>query len=169
MFREGGGGLVLKSPTYWLRGSVAGMTRESRVAGRCPDLGKPQSSYTPQDWARLAALLPCVENDADVRAVSVTRIRMLVEDWETPWSYQHGMSGWLFRGRFLDQRLQKGESIDMDASWLARCQEKNDRSILNDKGVSWSREVTAGPSAGRRVSRHKPSRRGEPGAKRVLR
>ncbi len=121
IFREGGVGLILKSPTYWLRGSIAAMTQESRVAGRCPDLGKPQSSYTHQDWVRIAAAIPCVESDADVRAVSVTRIRMTVEDWETPWSYQHGTAAWLFRGQFLDRQLKKGEAIDMDASWLARC------------------------------------------------
>jgi len=121
IFREGGGGLILKSPTYWLRGSIAGMTQESRIAGRCPDLGKPQSSYTHQDWVQVAAAMPCVENDADARTVDVTRVRMAVEAWETPWSYQHGTAGWLFRGQFLDQRLQKGELIDMDASWLERC------------------------------------------------
>jgi hypothetical protein len=122
IFHEGGGGLVLKSPTYWLRGSVAGISQERRMAGPCPDLGKPASSYTHEDWVRLAAALPCVENDADQRAVNVTRIRVAVEDWETPWSYQHGTAGWLFRGQFLDQRLKKGELIDLDASWLEPCQ-----------------------------------------------
>ena len=121
VFREGGGGLILKSPTYWLRGSIAAMTQESRIAGRCPDMGKPQSSYTHQDWVRIAAAMPCVENDNEVRAVNVTRIRMAVEAWESPWSYQHGTAAWLFRGEFLDRRLQKGELIDMDATWLERC------------------------------------------------
>lgn len=91
IFREGGLGLILKSPTYWLRGSIAGISQQHRMAERCPDLGKPVSGYTH-------------------------------EDWETPWSVQHGTAGWLFRGQFLDQRLQKGELIDMDASWLERCE-----------------------------------------------
>jgi hypothetical protein len=136
IFREGGAGLILKSPTYWLRGSIAGITQEDRLAGRCPDLGKPQSSYTHRDWARMAAAMPCVDNDADIRTVEVMRVRMRVEDWETPWSYQHGTVGWLFRGQFLGQVLQKGQSVEMDASWLAQCQPGNDNSISGGKAVS---------------------------------
>jgi hypothetical protein len=135
MFREGGGGLILKSPTYWLRGSVAGVLQESRTAGRCPDLGKAQSSYTHHDWVRHAAALPCVDDDA-VRVVDVTRVQVAVEDWETPWSNRHGTARWLFRGQFLDQRLRKGESIDIDANWLEPCQSDNDTDIMKNKGVS---------------------------------
>jgi len=121
IFREGGGGLILKAPTYWLQGTIAAISRERRVAGRCPQIGKALAAYTREDWARVAAATPCVEHDAEVREVDVLRIRLRVDDWETPWSHQHGSTGWLFRGHFLDQPLNKGEVIDMDASWLARC------------------------------------------------
>lgn len=122
MFREGGTGLVFKTPTYWLKGSIADIRHERRLAGRCPKIGKQESAYTRQDWARIAAATPCVENDADVGEVDVLRIRVAVEEWETPWSNQHGTAGWLFRGYFLDQALKKGELIDMDAKWLERCE-----------------------------------------------
>jgi hypothetical protein len=122
MFREGGVGLVLKTPTYWLKGSIADMGHERRLAGRCPDIGKQVSAYSREDWVRVAAATPCVENDADVREVDVLRIRVAVEEWETPWSNQHGTAGWLFRGYFLDQALKKGGLIDMDAKWLERCE-----------------------------------------------
>ena len=121
LFREGGAGLLLKTPTYWLRGSIAGMSSERRLAGRCPQIGKPESAYTRDDWVRVAAATPCVESDAEVREVAVTRISVEVDEWETPWSSMHGTVGWLFRGHFLDKPLKKGDLIDMDASWLERC------------------------------------------------
>ena len=121
MFREGGAGQVLKSPTYWLRGTVVGMFPQRRLAGRCPQIGKPVSIYTRSDWARAVAAMPCFEDEAEAREVNVLRVRVAVEDWETPWSNQHGTVGWLFRGQFLDTYLKKNEQIDMDAAWLEAC------------------------------------------------
>lgn len=125
MFREGGLGLVFKTPTYWLKGSIADLGHERRLAARCPKIGKQVSAYTREDWVRIAAATPCVENDADVGEVTVLRIRVAVEEWETPWSNQHGTAGWLFRGYFLDQALKKGGLIDMDATWLERCEPRS--------------------------------------------
>lgn len=122
VFREGGSGRILKAPTYWLRGTIDGLSAERRVAGRCPELGKPLAAYTRNDWARIAASTPCVQTDAEVREVDVVRVRLRVDEWETPWSSSHGTAGWLFRGHFLDQALKKGEVIDMDATWLERCE-----------------------------------------------
>jgi len=50
---------------------------------------------------------------------------MVVEEWETPWSNQHGTGGWLFRGQFLDIPLAKSVQIDMDATWLERCEPRS--------------------------------------------
>jgi hypothetical protein len=122
MFREGGVGLLLKSPTYWLRGTVAEVSAERRLASRCPVIGKPQAAYSRNDWLRIAAAQPCVADDAQVREVHVLRVRVSVDEWETPWSLQHGSGGWLFRGKFLDTELQKGTQIDMNAVWLVDCE-----------------------------------------------
>lgn len=122
MFREGGVGLIFRTPTYWLKGTIAALSPERRLAGRCPVIGKPVSAYGREDWVRVAAAMPCVEHDSDMRDVDVLRIRVAVEEWETPWSKQHGSAGWLFRGQFLDQVLKKGGIIDMDATWLERCE-----------------------------------------------
>ncbi len=121
LFREGGVGLLLKTPTYWLKGSIAGISNEFRLAGRCPHIGKPESAYSRDDWVRVAAAMPCVESGADGREVAVVRISVAVEEWETPWSNLHGTVGWLFRGHFLDKPLKKGELIEMDANWLENC------------------------------------------------
>lgn len=124
IFREGGIGHVLKTPTYWVQGRVAGIEPVRRWAGRCPVIGRPISAYSREDWVRIVDALPCVEADADVREVKVLRIQMQVERWETPWSRQHGNVGWLFRGLFVNTPLKQGEIIDMDASWLERCDAK---------------------------------------------
>ena len=60
MFREGGTGLVFKTPTYWLKGSIADIRHERRLAGRCPKIGKQESAYTRQDWACLLYTSRCV-------------------------------------------------------------------------------------------------------------
>lgn len=122
IFSEGGNGRIFRMPTYWVKGKIAGVSRERRTAGRCPQIAKPDSAYKREDWIRIAASTPCVQTDADVREVDVVRIKLSVDEWETPWSYQHGTPRWLFRGYFLDTPLKKGEVIDMDASWLERCE-----------------------------------------------
>lgn len=122
IFREGGGGRIFKAPTYWLKGTIDGVARERRLAGRCPQIARPLAAYTRDDWLRVAAATPCVQTDAEVQEVNVLRIKISVNDWETPWSHQHGATGWLFRGYFLDTPLKKGQIIDMDASWLEHCE-----------------------------------------------
>ena len=124
LFREGGAGFLLRTPTYWLWGSVAGISPERRLARRCPEIGKLMPAYTREDWVRVAAAMPCVDNDADVHEVDVVRIRVAVEAWETPWSNQHGTVSWLFRGHFLDHALNKGALIEMKSSWLERCEHR---------------------------------------------
>ena len=120
-FREGGNGRLLKSPTYWVRGAVADLTHERRLAGVCPIRGKMPESYSRADWLAVASSMPCVVKPEDVREVGVVRVSVLVDAWETPWSNAHGSAGWLFRGLFLDQPLSRGGLIDMDLSWLERC------------------------------------------------
>lgn len=121
VFREGGAGLLLRTPIYWLRGSVVGVMRERRLAAACPRIAKSATALSPADHARLAAAMPCVDEGVEPREVDVLRVRLAVVEWETPWSPQQGTTGWLFRGRFLDQTLEKGKEIDMDARWLQRC------------------------------------------------
>ncbi|WP_153115067.1 hypothetical protein [Rhodocyclus tenuis] len=123
IFREGGVGQVLKTATWWLRGTLTEVRREQRRAAVCPRFDKPRQSYTPADWSRLAAALPCVSSPAAVRDVEVWRVTLRADAWETPWTHAHGDNGWLFRGQFLEQSLRAGVLIDMDASWLERCEE----------------------------------------------
>lgn len=126
VFREGGAGLLLRTPVYWLKGSVAGVSRQQRMIRACPRIGKQASAYTPADHARLAGAMPCVDEGAVIADAAmssdVVRVQVAVADWETPWSHQHGTTGWLFRGQFLNQTLKRGGVIDMDATWLVPCE-----------------------------------------------
>ncbi|KFB76664.1 MAG: hypothetical protein J5X22_13745 [Candidatus Accumulibacter sp.] len=122
IFREGGAGWLLKTPTYWFKGLVVDLSRERRIANLCPHIGKQASAYTQADQLRLAAAMPCVDKESEVQEVPVLRLRVAVEAWETPWSPQHGGIGWLYRGQFLDQKLYKGGVLDIDATWLAPCE-----------------------------------------------
>lgn len=121
IFREGGSGLLFRTPTYWLKGRITKLVREARQTHRCPRFDKPPAAYTSSDWARLAEAMPCAKDETGTRIVEVLRVHVAVDEWETPWSHQHGGRGWLFRGQFLEQILHKGTLIDMDASWLAHC------------------------------------------------
>lgn len=131
LYREGGDGLIFTAPVYWLRGTILAIVREQRRLAVCPTIGKPKSAYTPADWAMLVAASPCVDRPASsppaalpapAGEVAVTRAQLVVDDWETPWSHQHGNTGWLFRGQFLAQPLQRGKVIEMDTSWLVPCE-----------------------------------------------
>ena len=84
VYREGGEGRLLTSPTYWLKGTVSGI-----------DPGKAGGAA----------------------------VRVVIEAWETQWSIQHGRRGRLFRGRFSDRDLKKGESVEIGVSLLESCDE----------------------------------------------
>jgi len=122
LFREGGDGLLITTPIYWLRGTIAALSPEKRLAVLCPRLNKPTVAYTRADWQQVAAATPCVERAEDSRVMDVLRVQVRVEEWETPWASAHGTTGWLFRGHFLAEPLSKGKVIDMDATWLQRCE-----------------------------------------------
>lgn len=121
LFREGGAGFLLTTPTYWLRGTIMEIRRERRPTAVCPAIKRALGDYTREDHRRIAAATPCVSDPARVREVDVVKIRLAVDAWETPWTYQHGTPGWLFRGHFLDTELRQGAIIEMDASWLEGC------------------------------------------------
>ncbi len=122
VYREGGSGRLFKSPTYWLQGTVLAVTREERLAGLCPRFAKSGAALSREEKWAMARAMPCVARQTEIGQVAMTRVRLAVQTWETPWSSQHGMEGLLFRGAFLGAALVKGEAIDIDAAWLDRCE-----------------------------------------------
>ena len=121
VFREGGAGVLLKAPSYWMQGRIVALSPHKKMLERCPQIGKLPQAYTREDWRRVAEASPCAERDDAVREVMLARLTVAVEEWDTPWSKQHGAAGWLYRGNFLDTRLEKGVLIEMDSTWVERC------------------------------------------------
>ncbi len=122
VFREGGDGRLLKTPTYWLKGRVLSVATERRALGVCPKIAKPPSRYTHEDWVRLAQSMPCHNGEAGPQELEVSRVSVVVDSWETPWSALHGTAGLLFRGNFMGHPLTKDSVVDIDATWLERCE-----------------------------------------------
>ena len=121
IFREGGDGRIFKTPTYWLKGSIAKILKETKKTDLCPNPNKPVRLYSHEDWINLINAQPCVEKKEDMGVVDVYRLYISVNDWETPWSIQHRPNRWLYQGRFLNQILHKGKVIEMYPAWLSRC------------------------------------------------
>lgn len=121
-FREGGDGRLLKTPAYWVKGSVSKLVAEKRWMAPCPRLGKLLSTYSQGERVRLFEAMPCSWDADEPRLVDVTRVQVIVDSWETPWSIQHGAAGLLFRGAFMGRELVKGGTIDLDSAWLERCE-----------------------------------------------
>lgn len=121
LFREGGAGYILTQPSYYVRGTIVEVYTRRHRMGLCPDLRKPRERYTRADWKALAEAYPCVSSEGLARDVDAIRIRMRADEWDTPWSSQHGHNGWLFRGHFLDTELKQGVVLDIDGSLLERC------------------------------------------------
>ncbi|MCP5268474.1 MAG: hypothetical protein H6943_05465 [Zoogloeaceae bacterium] len=122
LFREGGEGLILTAPTYWLKGTILEVYKRPHHMGLCPPINKPRERYTRNDWQQMAAAYPCVTDRAKVRDVEAIRIRLRADSWDTPWSSQHGHNGWLFRGHFLNVELKAGVELDIDGTLLQRCE-----------------------------------------------
>lgn len=122
IFREGGAGRLFKAPTYWMKGRVQRIYLERKLTVRCPVIAKPVQAFTHDDWVRLVSAAPCVTDDAEIREVESELVELIVESWETPWSLQHGASGWLFRGYFLDKALKKGGALELNSAWLRHCE-----------------------------------------------
>lgn len=122
LFREGGAGYILTAPTYFVRGTVSEVYTRSHRMDLCPNRGKPPANYTRDDWQRFAEAYPCVNDAAQARDVEVVRIRLRVDDWDTPWALQHGRNGMLMKGHFLDVELKEGIELDVAGTLLERCE-----------------------------------------------
>lgn len=122
VFREGGEGRLLKSPTFWVSGVVSEVRKERGPLRICPG-DAPGSLVTREVLWQLARAAPCVfeRPQGALPDVEVTRVRMAADAWETPWSSAHGETGLLFRGTFMGEPLAKGGQLEMPADWLRPC------------------------------------------------
>lgn len=121
-YEEGGAGWVITEPVFYLKGEVLSAEVVTRHLGHCPVVpGKNMDQYTRAEFNRHARAYPCVSTDVAERDEQIGIVRVRVVDWETPHAKKAENAGRLYRGTFVDQRLQQGMEIELEADLLEIC------------------------------------------------
>lgn len=122
-YEEGGAGWVATDPVYYLKGEVLASEVQTRHLGKCPVVpGKNIEQYSRDEFNRHARAFPCVSQAAAERDEQIGVVRLRVTDWETPHAVRAANAGRLYRGMFLDRKLEKGMEIELEADLLAVCE-----------------------------------------------
>jgi hypothetical protein len=122
LYQEGGGGRLLTEPRYYLKGEVVATQVTTHRQAACPVVpGKTVEQFNRGEFVRYLRALPCFVNDRPARDEQIGLLRLRVMDWETPHARKAENEGRLYRGMFLDQPLEKGLEIDLEADLLALC------------------------------------------------
>ncbi len=121
-YEEGGAGLVIAEPLYYLKGEVLSAEIRLRHLAPCPPVqDKGIERYSRAEFVRHALAYPCVSPKAAERDEQLGIVRLRVTDWETPYARKAENSGRLYRGHFLDQPLDKATEIELEADLLVAC------------------------------------------------
>ena len=122
-YEEGGSGWVVTEPVYYLKGEVLSAEVRTRHLGKCPVVpGKNRSQYSREEFNRHAQAYPCVSAEAAARDAQIGIVRLRVTDWETPHAKRAENAGRLYRGMFIDRKLEKDIEIELEADLLGPCQ-----------------------------------------------
>ena len=121
-YEEGGAGWVFTEPVYYLKGEVLSAEVHTRRIGKCPSVpGKSSEQYSRDEFNRHALAYPCVGPDEAERDEQIGIVRLRVTDWETPYAKKAENVGRLYRGMFIDRKLEKGMEIEVEADLLGVC------------------------------------------------
>lgn len=124
VYREGGAGLLITEPSFYVQGRVVATRVESRQVATCPEVpGRSIGQYNRAEFTRLLLAQPCVAGDPGGREVLVGVVAVRVDDWDTPHARRAASAGRLYRGMFVDRELQKGMEIELEADLLGSCEE----------------------------------------------
>jgi hypothetical protein len=121
-YQEGGSGWIATEPVYYLKGKVVAAEVRTRHLGVCPAVpGKNMAQYSREQFNRHALAYPCVSEKPLERDEQIGIVRLQVDDWETPHAVKSANAGRLYRGMFLDRKLEKGMEIELEADLLGIC------------------------------------------------
>jgi hypothetical protein len=124
VYEEGGSGWIMTDPVYYLKGKVVSARVEPRNLARCPVVaGKNIEQYSRAEFNRHARAFPCVAPDTPERDEQIGVVTVRVESWETPHAIRAANAGRLYRGMFIDQPLNKGLEVELEADLLGVCTE----------------------------------------------
>lgn len=121
-YEEGGAGWVATEPVFYLRGEVLAAEVHTRHLGKCPVVpGKTLDRYSRDEFNRHVQAFPCVAADVPERDEQTGVVRIRVADWETPHAKKAENAGRLYRGMFVEKKLEKGMEIELEADLLRAC------------------------------------------------
>jgi hypothetical protein len=121
-YEEGGAGWVATDPVFFLKGEVLAADVRTRHLGKCPAVpGKSLEQYSREEFNRHAQAFPCVAQDVPERDEQTGMVRIRVSDWETPHAKKAENAGRLYRGMFIEKKLEKGMEIELEADLLSAC------------------------------------------------
>jgi hypothetical protein len=124
LYQEGGNGWVITDPIYYLKGTVIAAETRTRHLGLCPTVpGRRIEHYSRDEFNRLAQAYPCVSAKVPERDEQIGIVRLRVSAWETPHVKKAANAGRLYRGMFIDRKLEKDMEIELEADLLGLCQE----------------------------------------------
>jgi hypothetical protein len=124
LYEEGGSGWVITDPVYYLKGRVVAAEVRTRHLGRCPLVpGKNMEQYSREEFNRHALAYPCVSENVPERDEQIGIVRLRVSAWETPHPKKAENAGRLYRGMFIEQKLEKDMEIELEADLLGTCKE----------------------------------------------
>ena len=122
-YEEGGVGFIITDPVFYLKGEVIAAEVRTRHLARCPVVpGKNIEHYSRDEFNRHANAYPCVAQDVAERDEQIGVVRVRVGDWETPYGKKAENAGRLYRGMFVDRKLEKGLEIELEADLLGICE-----------------------------------------------
>jgi hypothetical protein len=122
-YEEGGAGWVATEPVFFLKGEVLAAEVRTRHLGKCPEVpGKTIEHYSRDEFNRHVQAYPCVSPDVPERDEQSGIVRIRVAEWETPHAKKAENAGRLYRGTFVEQRLEKGMEIELEADLLTVCE-----------------------------------------------
>jgi hypothetical protein len=122
VYREGGSGWVITEPVYYLKGRVLAAEVRTRHLGKCPLVpGKNMEQYSRVEFNSHALAYPCVSADVPERDEQIGFVRLSVTSWETPHAARAANAGRLYRGMFVDKKLEKDMEIELEADLLGVC------------------------------------------------
>lgn len=123
-YEEGGSGWVMTDPVYYLKGKVIAAEVRTRHLGQCPLVpGKNMEQYSREEFNRHALAYPCVAAGVPERDEQIGIVRLSIDAWETPHAVRAANAGRLYRGMFIERKLEKGMEIELEADLLGMCAE----------------------------------------------
>ncbi len=124
LYEEGGSGGIIADPVYYLKGAVLSAEVRTRHLGKCPLVpGKNMEQYSRNEFNRHAQAFPCVAENVPERDEQIGVVRLRVTAWETPHAIRAANAGRLYRGTFIERKLEKGMEIELEADLLGVCPE----------------------------------------------